>query len=206
MMISSVLVAAGSVVGPDGQQAFITRVAYRPRLNDMRPQVFQLHPNGWHIAPGHIVKLELVGEDQPYVRQSNAPFTETIANLQLRVPVREVPGGQILVPAPFLDRDGTPLDPVKFAPDERLVDPVAGHDGCVHKRPIVLRVRGLRHAIVRVGHRRIPVRRGRAVIRLSRRSRRVIHVRISGLDRTGRQVRRTRSFPICVRVTTRVTN
>ena len=26
-------------------------------------QVFQLHPNGWHFAAGHVAKLELLGAD-----------------------------------------------------------------------------------------------------------------------------------------------
>lgn len=103
-------------IAPDGQQSFITRVAYRPRLKDSRRQVFQLHPNGWHIATGHVVKLELVGADQPYVRQSNAPFVATITDLQLRLPVRERPGGQIRSALPYLDRDGSPLSAAKLAP------------------------------------------------------------------------------------------
>ena len=45
----------------------MARVSYRPRLEEERPQVFQLHPTGWHIAAGHAVKLELLGADQPYI-------------------------------------------------------------------------------------------------------------------------------------------
>ncbi len=102
-------------VSPNGTQSFITRVAYRPQLNDSGNQVFQLHPNGWHIAAGHIVKLELVGEDSPYVRNSNQSFSATISQLQLRLPVQERPGGQVQSPLPFLDRDGQPLPASQLA-------------------------------------------------------------------------------------------
>ena len=34
-------------------------------------QVFQLHPNGWKFAEGHVAKLELLPADQPYGRNSN---------------------------------------------------------------------------------------------------------------------------------------
>jgi predicted acyl esterase len=97
-------------VAPDGTQSFVARVAYRPRANDSRPQVFQLQANGWHFAEGHVPKLELLGQDNPYVRPSNTPFTVTIEDLSLRLPVRERPdGGQVRRPARMLDRMGRPL-------------------------------------------------------------------------------------------------
>lgn len=102
-------------VAPNGTQSFITRVAYRPQLNNAEDQVFQLHPNGWHIAAGHVVKLELVGEDSPYVRYSNQAFSVTISHLELRLPVREQPDRQVLSPLPFLDRDGEPLPASELA-------------------------------------------------------------------------------------------
>ena len=55
-------------------------------------QVFQLHPGAWHFAAGHIPKLELLGQDSPYVRTSNGQFTISVSDLQLRLPVHEVPG------------------------------------------------------------------------------------------------------------------
>jgi hypothetical protein len=55
-------------------------------------QVFQLHPGAWHFAPGHIPELELLGQDAPYLRPSNTPFSISVSNLQLRLPVHEVPG------------------------------------------------------------------------------------------------------------------
>ena len=55
-------------------------------------QVFQLHPGAWHFAPGHIPTLQLLGEDSPYLRPSNGSFSISVTNLQLRLPVHEVPG------------------------------------------------------------------------------------------------------------------
>ena len=76
--------------------------------HDARPQVFQLHAGGWHFAAGHVPKLELLGQDAPYVRPSNTPFTVTVTHLALRLPVREPPGSapQVRRPAPLLDRTG----------------------------------------------------------------------------------------------------
>ncbi len=65
-------------------------------------QVFQLHPGAWHFAAGHVAKLELLGQDAPYARASNGPFSITVSNLQLRLPVHERPGAApgVTVPKP----------------------------------------------------------------------------------------------------------
>jgi dienelactone hydrolase len=55
-------------------------------------QVFQLHPGAWHFAAGHVPKLELLGQDSPYARTSNGRFSISVSDLQLRLPVHEVPG------------------------------------------------------------------------------------------------------------------
>jgi dienelactone hydrolase len=55
-------------------------------------QVFQLHPGAWHFAAGHFPKLELLGQDSPYARSSNGVFSISVSDLQLRLPVHEVPG------------------------------------------------------------------------------------------------------------------
>jgi len=54
--------------------------------------VFQLHPGAWHFATGHVPKLELLGQDSPYLRPSNGVFSISVSNLALRLPVHEVPG------------------------------------------------------------------------------------------------------------------
>jgi dienelactone hydrolase len=61
-------------------------------------QVFQLHPNAWHFAAGHVPKLELLGQDTPYLRSSNGVFSISASNLQLRLPVHEVPGAPAMSP------------------------------------------------------------------------------------------------------------
>ncbi len=55
-------------------------------------QTFQLHPNAWHFAAGHIPQLELLGRDAPYARPSNGDFSISVSNLALQLPVHEVPG------------------------------------------------------------------------------------------------------------------
>ena len=61
-------------------------------------QVFQLHPNGYRFAAGHVVKLELLPKDSntaagnSYGRTSNGQQNVTVENLQLRLPVLEAPG------------------------------------------------------------------------------------------------------------------
>jgi hypothetical protein len=70
-------------------------------------QLFQLHPGAWHFAAGHVPKLELLGQDSPYARTSNGQFSISVSDLQLRLPVHEVPGapgvpGAVSAPrAPF---------------------------------------------------------------------------------------------------------
>jgi fermentation-respiration switch protein FrsA (DUF1100 family) len=65
--------------------------------------VFQLHPQGYRVEPGHVVKLELLPSDAPYSRPSNSQGPIDVANLELRLPVLEAPGsggGIVQEPAP----------------------------------------------------------------------------------------------------------
>jgi len=74
-------------------EILIARGLYRLDPNDPNGrQVFQLHPGAWHFAAGQIPELELLGKDAPYSRPSNGTFTIKVTNLQLRLPVHEVPG------------------------------------------------------------------------------------------------------------------
>jgi predicted acyl esterase len=89
-------------VGPDGQERLIARGLYRPATGDGR-QVFQLHPNGWLVKGGHIVKLELLPADVPYGRLSNGQGPVSVEGLELRVPVVERTAGcPVQAPAPKL--------------------------------------------------------------------------------------------------------
>jgi hypothetical protein len=76
-----------------GNQTLVARGIYR--IDSNAPdgvQVFQLHPGAWHFAAGHVPKLELLGQDSPYVRTSNGTFSISVSDLQLRLPVHEAPG------------------------------------------------------------------------------------------------------------------
>ena len=76
-------------------ETLVARGVYR--IDSTAPnglQVFQLHPNGWHFAAGHVAKLELLGQDAPYARPSNGVFSISVSKLQLRLPVHEVPGSR----------------------------------------------------------------------------------------------------------------
>lgn|GEM_PF-4084897 len=87
-------------VAPGGQQTLVTHSFYRPRSDDANPQVFQLHPNGWHFAAGHVPKLELLGQSTPYGREAGGAFRVTVRRLELRLPVAETPDGRtVLAPA-----------------------------------------------------------------------------------------------------------
>ncbi len=80
-------------VGPDGSQTMVQHSIYRPRPSGR--QTFQLHPQGWHFAAGHVPKLELLGRDTPYMQAPNSEFEIAVRKLVLELPVHERPGGQV---------------------------------------------------------------------------------------------------------------
>jgi glycerophosphoryl diester phosphodiesterase/PKD repeat protein len=85
-------------VSPDGPMTLVARATYRP--DPVGRQVFQLHPNGWRFRDGHVARLEFIGEDAPYARPSNQPWSVTLSNLELRLPVAERPDcDQVVSPA-----------------------------------------------------------------------------------------------------------
>jgi hypothetical protein len=80
-------------------QTLVARNLWRPAItNTPLRQVFQLHPNGYTFAAGHVAKLELLPNDagsaafNSYGRASNGQQNVTIENLHLRLPVIESPG------------------------------------------------------------------------------------------------------------------
>jgi hypothetical protein len=97
-------------VAPDGQQTLVARTIFRPEAGGR--QVFQLHPNGYRFAPGHVAKLQLLGRDAPYARPANSPFSIAVTGLEVRLPVAERPGGQVLEPAAPVVPAGRTLAPV----------------------------------------------------------------------------------------------
>ncbi len=78
-------------LAPDGTQSFVTHGIYRPRRHGR--QTFQLHPQGWHFAPGHRAKLELLGQSSPYAQPSPGRFELELRRLHFELPVRQHPDG-----------------------------------------------------------------------------------------------------------------
>ena len=108
-------------VAPDGRsQTLVARGLHRPsgRASD----VWQLHPNGWRFAEGHVPRLELLGADPPYSRPSNGAFRIDVERLELRLPVREKPDCRVVLPT------AAPVLP----PGQELAPGVAAEaaDGC----------------------------------------------------------------------------
>jgi hypothetical protein len=81
-------------VGPDGQQTLVDRTIYRPAGDGTA--IFQLNPNAWLFAAGHVPKLQLLGRDAPYARASNGTFSIDVSALTLSVPTRETSGNGIV--------------------------------------------------------------------------------------------------------------
>jgi hypothetical protein len=151
-----------------GNETLVARGVYR--LDSSAPnglQVFQLHPGAWHFAAGHIPKLELLGQDSPYVRSSNGQFSISVSDLQLRLPVHEAPGT-----APGV---GAPLPPVQAHPHACVPRPSS--------RILRRRTHGSRHALTVFGtaaeHRCATASSAR------RRRQRVAHVYVSVYERLG---------------------
>jgi predicted acyl esterase len=89
-------------VSPEGTESLVARGLYRPTGGDQE-MVFQLHPQGYEFAAGHVAKLELLPADFPYGRFSNLQANVTVSNLELRLPVMQQPGslgGLVQRPAP----------------------------------------------------------------------------------------------------------
>jgi predicted acyl esterase len=105
------LVARLLDVAPDGAtETLVARGVLRPDAAGR--QVFQLHPAGWRFAPGHTPKLELLGQDAPYLRPSNGAFSIAVSNLELRLPVHDAPDcRQVLPPAAPVVPAGQQLAP-----------------------------------------------------------------------------------------------
>jgi hypothetical protein len=112
-------------------QTLVARGLWRPAItNTPQTQVFQLHPNGYRFADGHVAKLELLPKDSgtvagnSYGRTSNNQANVTLENLELRLPVLEAPDSL----------DGLVEDPVtKFVPPGYTMAP--GYPPTGYPRP-----------------------------------------------------------------------
>ena len=108
-------------VAPDGTQLLLVRGVLRPRATG-RPEPFQLAPAGWHVAAGHVLKLELLGQDAPHFRASNGTFSIAVRDLELRLPVAQPPGA-----APGVKAPAPPVMPAGAVPAADLAAPAARH-------------------------------------------------------------------------------
>lgn len=98
-----------------GTEILVTRGVYRlDPDHPAGPVEFQLEPNAWTFAPGHVPKLELLGQDEPFLAPSIGAFTVTVSNLELRLPVRarqDVPQPTTTVPQTTTSTPATTLAP-----------------------------------------------------------------------------------------------
>jgi predicted acyl esterase len=103
-------------VAPNGSQTLVGRGEYRLTPNQRGTVLFQLRGTGWRFERGHVAKLELLGNDDPYERASNGAFSVAVSSLTVELPVRERPGTvpgvgrPVLAPplAPFATRRSRP--------------------------------------------------------------------------------------------------
>jgi len=77
-------------VAPDRSvQGLVTRATYRVRGTAKRPKKvrFQLAPQGYTFAAGHVLKVEVTANDTPYMQQSNVPAEVSVSRLALTLPL-----------------------------------------------------------------------------------------------------------------------
>ena len=151
-------------VAPDGRQLLVARGVLRPRATGT-PEPFQLSPAGWHVAPGHVVKLELLGQDAPHFRPSNGVFSITVHDLELRLPVAERPDGAqiaataaaVLPPGATAAADLAPPAPPRAQRLRVRITYPGGRRGCgAHLARLTLQgaaTRSVRNVVVRRGRR-----------------------------------------------------
>jgi dienelactone hydrolase len=121
-----------------GTETLVARGLYRPDPGHPGGvQVFQLHPGAWHFAAGHIPKLELLGQDTPYARPNNEPFSIDISGLEFDLPVHETPGA--------------PRTPPIVIPPQQTFHPGAACPNLPHSRIYAKRVGGSRHGLTVTG-------------------------------------------------------
>jgi len=154
-------------VAPDGQQTLVARGVLRPGANGRH--VFQLSGNGYRFEPGHVVRLQLLGRDAPFLRPSNGQFSVTVRDVELRLPTAESPGTGIVVdPAAPVVPPGRRLAPgVRAGGGSTTGTPRPRPRGARRSRTLRL-IAGCRRSVV-AGRRRPQVRR--AVFRRANRRR-----------------------------------
>ena len=167
-------------VFPDGTAVMVDRGPRRidPARDGLSQVTFQLHGNGWHFPAGHRVRLELMQDDEPYLKRSDVPSAMTISTVKLELPVRE---------AAFGTRDATrPAVRLRAARWASSLGRRPTFRVRVHGSDIGSGVRGFRAEVRAVGTRRwrrLAVRRGRVLVR--GRAGGSYFVRVRATDRAG---------------------
>jgi hypothetical protein len=81
-------------VAPDGSQTLVARNVFRP-ADGATSLLWQLNANAWHFAGGHRPRVEILGRDVPYMRQSNGQFSIAISDARITLPTHERRGNHI---------------------------------------------------------------------------------------------------------------
>ena len=66
----------------------MSRGVYRLRDDQRGDIVFQLFGNGWRFRRGHVARLELVGRDPTFLRNSNFRFSVRVSGIRVLLPGR----------------------------------------------------------------------------------------------------------------------
>jgi dienelactone hydrolase len=152
-----------------GTETLVARGLYRPDPGHPGGvQVFQLHPGAWHFAAGHIPKLELLGQDAPYARPNNEPFTISVSDLELRLPVHEAPDSAGAGPGRVVTSPRPPFVPGRLCghrPFSRIakgkvrasrkglfVSGSAGEQPCAHATSSMLRRQHVKRVLITIYH------------------------------------------------------
>lgn len=78
-------------VATDGSsETLVGRTAYRyvGAANTPQRVTYQISGNAWQFQAGHTLRLEVLGNDQPYLQQDNIPSVTTISAVSLSLPLR----------------------------------------------------------------------------------------------------------------------
>ena len=115
-------------VFPDGSAVLMQRVPRRidPGRGDRSPLLFQLRATGWRFKPGHRIRVELTGDDDPSFLRSSTPFQIAISRVQLGMFVREQTFG-VRPPSGLSPAFGVG-GPDRFAPAARMLAPRLASD------------------------------------------------------------------------------
>jgi hypothetical protein len=78
-------------VAPGGRALLVARGVYRLRADQRGRVVFPLQGNGYRFPCGHTIKLEPRGNDAPYVRAPDRPFSVRVSELRASLPLAARP-------------------------------------------------------------------------------------------------------------------